>query len=97
MLVLWFYALVGVVVVGSFRREHHVEYILGIQRRVRILWCVAERMVHTVQNPVAARRKETRALADVRANVEEALPGLAHREHSVRAVAVQEERLAEDR
>jgi hypothetical protein len=54
-------------------------------------------MVHAMQNSVAARREKARALGDVRANVEKALPVLVHCEHAVRPVTMQEKRLEKDR
>ena len=84
-------------VVALLRRPHHREDVAVVRRRVRILRRVAVRVMHAMQDRVAARAQEARALRDVRAEVEEALPALRHRELLVRAVAVQEEGLEEDR
>jgi hypothetical protein len=50
-----------------------------------------------MQHSVRAGVQEARALRHIRQQVKEPLPGPAHRKLSVSAVAVQEERLAEDR
>jgi hypothetical protein len=49
-----------------------------------------------MQDRVGARDEEARSLANVGQKIKEALPALAHREHAVRRVAVQKERLAKD-
>jgi hypothetical protein len=53
-------------------------------------------MVLAVQYGVAVRVQIRATLRHEREQVEEALPALVHAEHAVRAVAVQEERLAKN-
>jgi hypothetical protein len=50
-----------------------------------------------MQDRVAARREEARALKHEGAKVEEALPAFAHRVLLVRAIPVEKETLEEDR
>src|SRR5262249_62105319 len=50
-----------------------------------------------VQDGIRARDQERRPLRDEREQVEEAIPEPDHPEHAMCAVAVQEERLREDR
>ena len=50
-----------------------------------------------VQNGVAARGEEAWPLRHVGADEKKLLPSLAHREHTMRPVAVEEEGLKEDR
>src|SRR6187551_2087012 len=64
---------------------------------MRILLRVAVGVVHPMQNPVAARGQEARALRQVREQVEETLPTLGHRKLTVGAETVQKKRLAKDR
>jgi hypothetical protein len=53
-------------------------------------------MVLAVKNRVPPRQEEARTLGDAGEQMEEPLDRLTHREHAMRAVAVQEEGLAED-
>jgi hypothetical protein len=54
-------------------------------------------MVHPVQNGVGSRTQKRRTLRNVSENIEKLLPELAHGEHLVSGVSVQEESLAEKR
>ncbi len=91
------FAAVGERVVALLGRQHHREHVAVEERRVRILLRVAVRVVHAMQNPVAARGTGARTLRHVGEQVEEALPTLGHRKLTVRAETMQIERLAKDR
>src|SRR5262245_59874219 len=63
---------------------------MGIARLVRI------GVVCAMQDGVRLGLQIARALGEIRAEMEEALPAPAHRKHSMRAVSMQKEALKED-
>src|SRR4051794_37014072 len=65
--------------------------------RVWVALGVAIGVMHAMQDRVGARMQKTRALAQVREQMEEALPARAHGELTMCTIAVQIERLAEHR
>ena len=79
------------------RPPHHREEVRLLDGRVRVLRRVAVGVVHAVHDRVRPRVQVARAVDEPGEEVEEALPPLAHRELAVRAVAVVEEALEEDR
>ncbi len=83
--------------VTLLRVPHHRQEVWKAHWTVRVTIRVAERVVLAMQDRVRVRNQVRRALRDPRREVEEPLPALTHREVTMRAVAMQEERLHEDR
>ena len=84
-------------VVDVFGCPHHRENVFRMMGRVRVAGGIAEGVVHPVQHRIGAGAEVRRPLRDVRQGVEKTLPEFAHREHFMRRVTMQEERLAEQR
>src|SRR5262249_5979962 len=86
-----------IAVVAPLGLPHHARRVREEPRRVRVALGVRERVMLAVQDGICARDQEQRPLRDEREQVEPAIPEPGQSVHAMYAVAVQEERLREDR
>ena len=77
--------------VDILRLHRHMPDILKEVRRVRVLFRIAVRMMHTMQDSVCPGIQERRTLGNESEAVKESLPKLIHLEHLMRTISMQEE------
>jgi hypothetical protein len=73
---------------------HHPDRIAKEMRRMRILFGIAESVMHPVQHRVRSGYQKRRTLRNGGEQIKEALGTRRENEHSVGAIAVEKERLA---
>lgn len=95
---LWVNPLVKDVVVDLFRTPHHRKDVASmVVRRVRIVFGIAVGMVHPVEDSIGPWAQIRRPLGHICEGVKETFPELAHGEHFMCRIAVQEKSLREQR
>ena len=90
---LGFFFIQEVVHVDILGLHGHMPDIFKEMRRMGVLFRVAVRMVHTMQNGIGPGVQKRRTLGDKSQHIEELFPERMHFEHLVRAVAMQEKSL----